>query len=75
MNEYATTCQDLQRAIDDFVKAVDDWVLRRNIVRLLLPIIGLLIPGYPIIDPDTATNAELEAWVNGIPMTSCVEID
>ena len=60
------TCQDLKKLIDDFIAAADDWILRRQIADMILVAIGLLLPGWPIIDVDDATNAELEAWINAL---------
>lgn len=60
------TCQDLQKAIKDFTDAVNDWVLRRQIIRWILEIIAAILPGWPTINPDTATNAELDAWVEAL---------
>lgn len=60
---YEATCQDLKKAIDDFIKAVDNWILRREIAEAIALILPLLLPGWPVIDVDNATNAELEAWI------------
>ncbi len=63
---YENTCQDLKKAIDDFVAAVDNWILRRQIVDTILAILPFVLPGWPLIDLDNATNAELEAWINNL---------
>lgn len=57
------TCQDLDKAIKDFIAAVDNWILRRQIVEGILLILPIVLPGWPLIEPDDLTNAELEAWV------------
>ena len=63
---YEATCQDLARAVQDFKNAVNDWILRRQIAASIIAILPTVLPGWPLIDPDNLTNAELEAWVDAL---------